>query len=111
VFAALIIRDIVKYEFKITKDGDNLVSDETLNDESHNLAVKVDGENSDVYFEFSSREAMRDFALSLLHNSIFGDELMEIYPLYDENKKYVVNGVRLTPESSRTFFFLPGEDN
>jgi hypothetical protein len=99
------------YEFKIEKDSDALVSNEVLNNETHQVALSVDEKNKDVYFEFTSREAMRDFALSLLDHSCFGKEQLELYPLQHEGKNHVVNGARLTPESSRAFFFLPGEDN
>lgn len=92
---------------EITKNADGIPSDTVLHDESHSLSVKVDISNKDVYLEFSSRESLRDFAKSLLHASYYGNGEMELYPLGTENGWEVVDGVRLTENSSRVFIWYP----
>lgn len=51
---------------------------------------------------------MRDFALNLLHESEFGTGDIELYPLIDsDGKRHVVDGVRLSVNSSRVFIRYP----
>ncbi|WP_415912141.1 hypothetical protein [Neptuniibacter sp. QD37_11] len=99
----------MKTTITIDRDASDIPSDEVLNDESHKLGASVDKDNGDIYLEFSSREAMRDFALSLLHESIYGAGDIEMYPLGFEGKWQVVSGVRLTESSSRIFINLPDD--
>jgi hypothetical protein len=97
--------------FTIDKDASNIPSDEVLNDESHKLEACIDKDNSDIHLKFTSRKAMRDFALNLLHESTFGAGEVEMYPLGFEGKWHVVNGVRLTENSSRIFIDFPSIKN
>lgn len=88
----------------IDPDGENIVSQEVLNDEGHQLKVSVNLNNADVYMEFTSRQALYDFAKSLLHEAVFGDSgQREFFPLITEGKALVVDGVRLGEGSSRVF--------
>jgi hypothetical protein len=93
--------------FEIFEDAANIPSAEVLYDDVHQLKADVGLNNRDVYLEFSSREALRDFALSLLHESEFGAGEVEIFPLGFDGKQQVVNGVRLTESSSRIFIRYP----
>ncbi|GEM_PF-923340 len=88
----------------IDPDGESILSSEVAHDQRHNLHVSVDRDNGDVYLGFSSREALYDFAKSLLHEAVFGwGDRKEFYPLIVEGKELVVDGARLTNGSSRVF--------
>ncbi len=87
----------------LDEEAGDIPSDEVLNNESHNLSVEVDSNNNDVHLKFSSREAMRDFAKSILHESYYGSGEIEFYPLVSDGKSLVVDGVRLTENSKRMF--------
>ena len=102
---------VMTINFTIDKDASNIPSDEVLNDESHQLEASVDINNRDIHFDFSTREAMRDFALSLLHESEFGSGELEMYPLGFDDKQQVVDGVRLSENSSRIFITRSGSKN
>ena len=97
----------MSHTIKITKDADQIPSDMVLNDESHTLSIKVDRENDDVYLEFSTQEAMRDFAKNLIHESYYGSGEIELYPLGQNGSWHVVDGARLTENSSRVFVRYP----
>ncbi|MFB2641635.1 hypothetical protein ACE02D_04970 [Shewanella bicestrii] len=93
---------------KLTVDGDDIPCDENFENEIHNLSAVVDKNNGDIYLNFSSRVAMYDFARSLLHEALFNTgDTTELYPLGFEGKLQVVNGVRLTIDSSRIFVNYP----
>ena len=88
----------------IDPDGENIVSQEVLHDERHRLNVTVNTTNADVYMEFTSRQALYDFARSLLHEAVFGESgQKEFFPLITEGRALVVDGVRLDEKSSRVF--------
>lgn len=88
----------------IGPDGDGIPSGEVLRDERHFLRSTVDVGNRDIYFEFSSRQALQDFAMSLLHEAIYGHGgQKEFYPLIVDGKALVVDGARLVADSSRIF--------
>jgi hypothetical protein len=94
----------------IESDGEKILSQEVLREVSHALKVSVDRDNGDVYLEFSSRRALYDFAKSLLHDAIFGLRgRKELYPLVTDGKALVVEGARLTEDSSRIFIDYPVE--
>jgi len=97
-----------EHTLTITADGESSVSEEVVRDRAHTLSVEVDRDNGDIYLEFSTRQAMYDFARSLLHAAVFGDGVQkEIYPLIADGKELVVNGARLTEGSSRMFINYP----
>ena len=88
----------------IDPDGENIVSQDVLRDEKHRLKVSVNHANGDVYMEFTSRQALYDFARSLLHEAVFGQGgQKEFFPLITDGKALVVDGVRLEQGSSRVF--------
>jgi hypothetical protein len=95
----------MSYLIEISEDADDIPCDEVLNNSQHNLNVTSDEGNSDVHLKFSSREAMRDFAKSILHESYYGSGVnpMELYPLDSS----IVDGVRLTDKSNRVFIWYP----
>lgn len=97
----------MSHTIKITEAAEDIPSDTVLKDESHNLTIKTDLENNDIYLEFSTRESMRDFAKSLLHESYYGSGEIELYPLGTEGGWQVVNGVRLSENSPRVFVWFP----
>jgi len=93
-------------------DGDDIPSQRVLLDEHHSLRGSVDVQNRDVYLEFSSRESLYDFAKSLLHEAVYGQGgQKEFYPLIVEGKALVVEGARLTEDSSRIFVTYPNTEN
>ncbi|MDR7092259.1 MULTISPECIES: hypothetical protein [Cellvibrio] len=100
----------MSHTIEITEGADGIPSDTVLNDESHSLTVKVGTYNNDVHLEFSSRESLRDFAKTLLHESYYGSGAVELYPLGTENGWLVVDGVRLTEKSSRVFIWYPTQN-
>ncbi len=101
----------MSHSIVIDEEATGIPSDEVLADETHQLAVKIDNENSDIYLSFSTREAMRDFAKSLLQESIYGNGSVELYPLNYDGKQMVVDGVRLSSESPRVFIDYADKDN
>ena len=100
----------MSYTIEITESAEGIPSDTVLNDESHSLTVKVDSQNNDVHLAFSSRESLRDFAKTLLHESYYGSGTVELYPLGTGNGWLVVDGVRLTEQSSRVFIWYPEQN-
>ncbi len=98
-------------DIKITEDGNEIPSQINLKDESHYLSAEVDTDAGDIYLSFSSRIAMYDFARNLLHESIYGSGSIELYPSGSDNKVHVVNGVRLSLDSSRIFIEYASDKN
>jgi len=88
----------------VTCGGDEIPSDEVLQNEEHFLHGEIDASNRDIYLNFSSRLALYDFARSLLQEAVYGvGGQKEFYPLVLEGKTLVVDGVRLVEGSSRIF--------
>lgn len=99
---------ILDPNIRVTKDGNDIPSDETLENDRHRLVATVDKSNGDIYLKFSSRLALYDFARNLVREAIFGEtDSLELYPLSYENKLQIVNGVRLSLDSSRIFIGYP----
>lgn len=94
----------------VTPNGDELGSPEVVNGKHHFLSASVGAENNDVCLNFSTRRAMYDFAISLLHEAVYGNGgmvdgkggLKEFLP---SNEERVVDGVRVKGDSSRIFIF------
>lgn len=86
---------------------DTEISEDVLLSETHNIRLRSDKENGDVYIECSSREALFEFAKSLMSEALYGVGQAEFYPLIQNNKALVVNGARFTEDSSRLFVFYP----
>ena len=96
--------DNLPHALIINPDGENIISKEVFSDDRHTLKVEVNAGNKYVHLEFSSRQALYDFARSLLHEAVYGQGgQKEFYPLIVEGKMLVVDGARLTEESSRIF--------
>jgi hypothetical protein len=94
----------------VTESGDEIPSPELVSDEAHQLSVEVSADNKYACFNFSSRLAMYDFARSLLHEALYGrGGQKEFYPLEYQGKMEVIDGVRMSPDSSRVFIFYPNE--
>jgi hypothetical protein len=92
----------------VTESGDEFPSAEVAQDEKHFLRGEIDASNRDIYLHFSSRLAMYDFARSLLHEAIYGvGGQKEFYPLEYNGKMEVIDGVRMSNDSSRVFIFYP----
>ncbi|PPE72452.1 hypothetical protein C3942_18075 [Solimonas fluminis] len=97
-----------KSETIVLREGDSATpSAAVLQDETHCMHAHFDADRHCINLDFSSREALRDFALALLQEASFGTSgQMEFYPLrMPGRKEMVVNGVRLTEGSSRLFVF------
>jgi hypothetical protein len=93
----------------IEPDGEKILSQEVLRDVRHTLHVKVDRDNGDVHLKFSSRLALYDFAKSLIYDAVFDQSgRKELFPLIADGKALVVEGARLTEESSRVFLDYSG---
>lgn len=88
----------------VTRSGDEIPSSELLQNEKHYLCGEIDTTNRDIYLKFSSRQALYDFARSLLQEAVYGmGGQKEFYPLISDGKALVVEGVRLVENSSRIF--------
>ncbi|GAB7129764.1 hypothetical protein JCM19000A_42720 [Silvimonas sp. JCM 19000] len=88
----------------VTRDGDEIPSSELLQNETHCLCGEIDASNRDIYLKFSSRQALYDFARSLLQEAVHGmGGQKEFYPLISDGKALVVEGARLVEGSSRIF--------
>lgn len=96
----------------ITETGDEIPLQEVIDNEKHKLKAEADNEHDAVYLNFSSREAMYDFARVLLHEAIFNpDGQLEFLPLEIDGKPELVDGVRMDPQSARLFVFYPEMGN
>lgn len=96
----------------VTPSGDEIPSEEFLQQEKHFLLAQVDTGNRDINLDFSSREAMYEFAKALLQEAVFGTSgQMELYPLLVEGHSLVVNGTRLVEGSSRIFVSYSDNDS
>jgi hypothetical protein len=88
----------------VTRDGNEIPSSELLQNEKHYLRGEIDASNRDIYLKFSSRQALYDFARSLLQEAVYGmGGQKEFYPLISDGKALVVEGARLVVGSSRIF--------
>ena len=88
----------------VTRDGDEIPSKELLKNDEHSLCGEIDTGNRDIYLKFSSRQALYDFARSLLQEAVYGTGgQKEFFPLISDGKALVVEGARLTEDSSRIF--------
>lgn len=94
----------------ITPHGDEISSRSVQEGKYHRLLAECDTRNRDMYLNFSTRRAMYDFAVSLLHESVYGTSgQQEFYPLICNGDAVVVNGVRMSEDSSRLFVFYESE--
>lgn len=94
----------------ITPEGDEISSLGVQEGRHHVLRAECDTRNRDIYLNFSTRRAMYDFAVSLLHESVYGTGgMQEFYPLIDNGNALVVNGVRMSGDSSRLFVCYESE--
>ena len=76
-------------------------------DERHQLKVSVDEKHNYALLEFTSREALYDFALALLYEAVYGHGEIEYNgALIDDNKHLFVNGVRQSIDSGRLFIWF-----
>ncbi|UPT86956.1 hypothetical protein HAP41_0000043205 [Bradyrhizobium barranii subsp. apii] len=92
----------------LKSDGSDIPSQQVLDDDHHSVKASADAKTSDIILEFSSRLALYEFAKSLLHEAVFGSTgQKEFYPLISNGKPLVVEGARLTEDSSRVFAFYP----
>lgn len=81
-------------------------SQELLENEEHVIKLTASPSGDDIYIEYSTRLALREFALSLLREADTGSGWAEFYHLSTEGgPALVVNGARLTPDSSRVFLY------
>lgn len=91
----------------ITESIDSISSDELVENASECLLVSGDPKPTNVYLNFSSRLALYDFARSLLREAIYGKSgQIEFNPIeYEEGELPVINGVRMSLDSTRLFIF------
>lgn len=95
----------------VTPNGDEIPSQDVLNEEKHFLLAQVNTGNRDISLNFSSRDAMYEFAKALLQEAVFGvGGQMEFYPLITDGRPLVVNGARLVEGSSRIFVSYPNSE-
>lgn len=104
--------DKLPHFLQIDPSGEDVTSETTQLDAGHTLTASVDQANGDIHLNFSSRQALYDFARSLLHEAVFETSgQKEFYPLGFGGKQLVVGGARLTPDSGRIFVFYPSESD
>jgi hypothetical protein len=90
----------------VTPEGEEVSSLDVQEGKHHCLRVETELGNGDVIFNFSTRRAMYDFAVSLLQEAVYGRSgQQEFCPLGADGKWLVVNGVRMSEDSSRLFVF------
>lgn len=90
----------------VTPDGEEVSSLDVQKGNHHRLCVETDSGSGDVAFNFSTRRAMYDFAVSLLQQAVYGTSgQQEFYPLGIDGNWMVVNGVRMSEASARLFVF------
>lgn len=78
-------------------------------DVTHRIKIAVDSAGNHILFECASREALFEFGRSLMEEALFGTGEVEYFPLVSDKQMLVVNGVRLTEDSSRIFVHYPRE--
>ena len=94
----------------VTSTGEEVSSSDVQSDRRHFLKADVDLKNRDIQLSFSTRQALYDFAKSLLQEAVFGQGgQKEFYPLAVEEKELVVDGVRMKEKSSRIFVLYGDE--
>jgi hypothetical protein len=90
----------------VTPEGEEVSSLDVQEGKHHWLRAETASGSGDVILNFSTRRAMYDFAVSLLHEAVHGTSGQEeFYPLGVDGKWMVVNGVRMSEDSSRLFVF------
>jgi hypothetical protein len=95
----------------VSRDGNEIPSDDVFQNDHHYICGDIDAGNRDIYLKFSSREALYDFARSLLHEAIYGcGRQKEFYPLISDGKALIVEGVRMLEGSSRIFVSYDQDD-
>jgi hypothetical protein len=96
----------------VTPEGEEVSSLDVQEGKQHCLRVETNAGNRDVIFNFSTRRAMYDFAVSLLQEAVYGKSgQQEFYPLAADGNCSVVNGVRMSEDSSRLFVFYESASN
>jgi len=94
----------------VTPTGEEIGSTEVQYYSRHFLEADVDFKNRDIQLNFSTRQALYDFARSLLQEAVFGEGgQKEFYPLAADGKELVIEGVRMKENSSRIFVFYGDE--
>lgn len=89
---------------QVSLDADEVGSLELCRNQFHQLNVSQNEKNSYVNLEFTSRQAMYDFAVSLLQEAVYGASASkEFYPLKIDGELQVIDGVRMSEGSSRLF--------
>jgi hypothetical protein len=96
----------------VTPGGEEVSSLDVQEGIHHCLRAEADSSNGDVILNFSTRRAMYDFAVSLLQEAVHGTSgQQEFYPLGCDEKWLVVNGVRMSEDSSRLCIFYGSSRN
>jgi hypothetical protein len=94
----------------VTAEGDEVSSLDVQEGKHHHLHAQCAPDNGGIVLNFSTRRAMYDFAVSLLHESVYGTSgQQEFYPLGYEGNWLVVNGVRMDEDSARLLVFYGSE--
>ena len=98
----------------LTKN-DNKIGKLIKNYVKHQLKVSIDPESycTDAYLDFTSEEALYDFALSLLHSAIYSKKLQKRYtPIKDNNGNlFVKDGIRLSEDSCDLIISVINQNN
>lgn len=104
------MRTTLSPDVHLLEDASDIPLSINMTDESNYLHARCDAEKGDIYLSFSSRVAMYDFARSLLHQSVYGESgWVEFFPLGSDEKLHIVDGVRMSLDSSRIFVEYPSE--
>jgi hypothetical protein len=101
------------YDLSVSSDADSILDEEMVMNPAHALSVSCDRDNGDIYLKFSSRLALHEFAKRLIYACKFErDGWMEFYPLSElDGAQLVVDGVRLSANSSRMFVGFPADES
>jgi hypothetical protein len=83
------------------------VNNEVQEKQFHSVRASVDSVGNYCLLECWSREALFELGRTLMHEALYGNGELELFPLVVEGKELVVNGVRLTEPSARLFVHYP----
>lgn len=101
------------YHLSVSSDADSVLDEAMTANPLHALSASCDRDNGDIYLRFSSRLALHEFAKRLLYAGKFErDGWLEFYPLSEPGgDQLVVDGVRLSANSSRVFVAFPIDES
>ncbi|MBP3221007.1 MAG: hypothetical protein J6M43_03070 [Neisseriaceae bacterium] len=93
--------------------NDNKIGKLIQNDEQHKLTVSISKRCNYANLDFTTRESLYDFALSLLHTAIYCKKIQKRYtPIKDTNGRLIIkDGIRLSSDSCDLIISVVNQKN